>query len=305
MWKDFFYYSKSERRAIYALSVVIALLVIALVMIPKPQKYLDERISSEDSVILKKLELEIRTKVSDKRKAHALSKENKRVTLHSFDPNLADSIELLNLGLPNHVVRNIIKYRQKGGRFSSPASLSRIYGLTEEKYMELKPYIKILQPVVRKSGTAEVSLPTDSVQHNELEKSFKYPEGTLVDANRADTTELKKIPGIGSGIAKGIVAYRKRLGGFCALEQLCEVKYFTPELLRWFKLEDTEVRLLVINKDNLEILRKHPYLNFYQAKVIVEHRRKKGPIKSLSQLALYEEFTEKDLNRLSAYISFD
>ena len=301
MWKDFFYYSKSERRAIYALSVVIALLVIALVMIPGPQKSQAERISSEDSVTLKKLEF----KVSDERKVHDLNKENKRVTLHPFDPNLADSIELLSLGLPNFVVRNIIKYRQKGGSFSSPTSLSRIYGLTEEKFMELKPYITIQQPVVRKSGTAEVSVSKDSVSHNGFEKLFKYPEGRLVDANRADTNELKKIPGIGSGIAKGIVAYRKRLGGFFALEQLYEVKYFTPELLRWFKLEDRAVRLLVINKANLEELRAHPYLNFYQAKVIVEHRRKKGPIKSLSQLALYEEFTEKDLNRLSAYISFD
>ena len=301
MWKDFFYYSKSERRAIYALSVVIALLVIALVMIPGPKKSQAERISSEDSVTLKKLEF----KVSDERKVHDLNKENKRVTLHPFDPNLADSIELLSLGLPNFVVRNIIKYRQKGGSFSSPTSLSRIYGLTEEKFMELKPYITIQQPVVRKSGTAEVSVSKDSVSHNGFEKLFKYPEGTLVDANRADTNELKKIPGIGSGIAKGIVAYRKRLGGFFALEQLYEVKYFTPELLRWFKLEDRAVRLLVINKANLEELRAHPYLNFYQAKVIVDHRRKKGPIKSLSQLALYEEFTEKDLNRLSAYISFD
>jgi hypothetical protein len=46
-------------------------------------------------------------------------------------------------------------------------------------------------------------------------------------------------------------------------------------------------------------------LNFYQAKIIVEHRKKRGEIKSLSQLSLYEEFTEKDLKRLSAYFSFD
>ena len=75
--------------------------------------------------------------------------------------------------------------------------------------------------------------------------------------------------------------------------------------VKWFKLEETPVRRLEINKSGLDKLRSHPYINFYQAKVIVEHRRKKGPIKSLSQLALYEEFTEKDLKRLSAYISFD
>ena len=136
-------------------------------------------------------------------------------------------------------------------------------------------------------------------------KAFKYPEGTLVDVNSADTAELKKIPGIGSGIAGGIVRYRERLGGFYALSQLEEVKHVTPELLKWFKLENDSTRKLEINKASLDKLRAHPYLTFYQAKVIVEHRRKKGQIKSLSQLALYEEFTEKDLERLSAYVSFD
>ena len=139
----------------------------------------------------------------------------------------------------------------------------------------------------------------------EYVKAFKYPEGTLVEVNSADTTELKKIPGIGSGIAGGIVRYRERLGGFYALSQLEEVKHVTPELLKWFKLDNDSIRKLEINKASLDKLRAHPYLTFYQAKVIMEHRRKKGQIKSLSQLALYEEFTEKDLERLSAYISFD
>ena len=139
----------------------------------------------------------------------------------------------------------------------------------------------------------------------EYVKAFKYPEGTLVEVNSADTTELKKIPGIGSGIAGGIIRYRERLGGFYALSQLEEVKHVTPELLKWFKLENDSTRKLEINKASLDKLRAHPYLTFYQAKVIVEHRRKKGQIKSLSQLALYEEFTGKDLERLSAYVSFD
>ena len=132
-----------------------------------------------------------------------------------------------------------------------------------------------------------------------------YPEGTLVDVNIADTAELKKIPGIGSGIAKAIVAYRNRLGGFYSLSQLEEIEYVTPELLKWFKLEGGAIRKLDINRWGLDKLRSHPYLNFYQAKVIIEHRRKRGEIKSLSQLSLYEEFTEKDLIRLSAYVSFD
>ena len=138
-----------------------------------------------------------------------------------------------------------------------------------------------------------------------MPKPFKYPEGTLVDVNAADTTELKKIPGIGSGIARRIVAYRNRLGGFYSLEQLNEVEFVSADLLKWFKLESDSIRKLPINRVGLDQLRAHPYINFYQAKVIVEYRRKRGEIKSLSQLSHYEEFTEKDLKRLSAYVSFD
>ena len=35
MWKDFFYYSKSERRAVYVLLVLITLLVIGIVSVPE------------------------------------------------------------------------------------------------------------------------------------------------------------------------------------------------------------------------------------------------------------------------------
>ena len=161
------------------------------------------------------------------------------------------------------------------------------------------------QPNVRKTQRKDTVKQRQSLPKKEYVKAFKYPEGTLVDVNSADTTELKKIPGIGSGIAGSIVRYRERLGGFYALSQLEEVKHVTPELLRWFKLGNDSIRKVEINKAGLDKLRAHPYLNFYQAKIIVEHRRRKGQIKSLSQLALYEEFTEKDLERLSAYISFN
>ena len=44
---------------------------------------------------------------------------------------------------------------------------------------------------------------------------------------------------------------------------------------------------------------------FYQSRVIVEHRRKYGPIKKLQALSLYEEFTPSDLERLQPYVSFE
>ena len=288
MWKDFFYYSKSERRAVYVLCVLIALLLIGIWMVPKASIPLVTELPKVDSVALRTF-----------KKPSVV--EDTPVSLFVFDPNKADSIELSRLGLPVHVVRNILKYRQKGGSFKTPGSFSRIYGLEQDLFEQLKPYIRIVKPKVAESKKVDTVV---LVKESKV-KAFKYPEGTLVDVNVADTTELKKIPGIGSGIAKAIVVYRNRLGGFYSLEQLAEIEYITPSLMKWFKLEEPLVRPLKINEIGLETLRAHPYLNFYQARIIVEHRRKKGSIKSLSQLSLYEEFTEKDLERLSAYFKFD
>lgn len=301
MWKDFFYYTKSERRAVYALCIGIALLLIAIWMVPDTSKSLLAETPGVDSVALKSFEKEVQSKSYSKREKKRFVAEEIPMSLTAFDPNMADSIELSRLGLPVYVVRNILKYRQKGGRFKTPESFSRIYGLEPDLYERLKPYIRIAESKVIEVEKKDTMMVREGVE----KKTFKYPEGTLVDVNGADTTELKKIPGIGSGIAKAIVSYRSRLGGFYALEQLAEIEYMTPTLMKWFKLEEPVVRPLKVNEAGLETLRSHPYLNFYQAKVIVEHRRKKGKLKSLSQLSLYEEFTEKDLERLSAYLKFD
>mgnify|MGYP003305277762 FL=1 len=242
MWKDFFYYSKSERRAVYVLLVLIALFVVGIVCIPERQPALDSGLTAADSAEWKKLETETFPKT---------------------------------------------KYSPK------------------DSFPKRKKYSETYRSNSRKSQRNDSTERKDFLPKKEYVKVFKYPEGTQIDVNSADTVELKKIPGIGSGIAGSIVRYRERLGGFYTLSQLEEVKHVTPDLLKWFKLENDSVRKVEINKAGLDKLRAHPYLNFYQAKVIVEHRRKKGPIKSLSQLALYEEFTEKDLKRLSAYFNFD
>ena len=303
MWKDFFYFSLSERRAIYVLLVLMAVWVVAIVWTPAPEVQSVNVVAEADSLVLSRKYNEERKSFTKKERIQ----EEVSIVLIPFDPNLADSIEFLRLGLPSYVIKNVIKYRQKGGRFSTPESFARIYGLTEAKFKELQPYIYISEEFIKKPNRKKSAQerPKREEKVDSLQKPFKYPEGTLVDVNTADTTELKKIPGIGSGIARRIVAYRNRLGGFYTLEQLNEVEFVTADLLKWFKLEGDSVRKLPINRVGLDKLRAHPYINFYQAKVIVEYRRKKGEIKSLSQLALYEEFTEKDLKRLSAYISFD
>ena len=96
------------------------------------------------------------------------------ITIHMqpFDPNTADSTDFLNLGLPPFVVSNILKYRAKGGKFATPESFARIYGMTDERFAQLKPYIHISEALVYRPDT----LRNDSLEHpmDTFPKMFKY-----------------------------------------------------------------------------------------------------------------------------------
>lgn len=302
MWKDFFYFSKKERRGIvFLLGMIVTIIGIWLVspyLIEESDKDTNQESFEEMERFLAGIKI-----IEQQRNASFKKKEvvKRKVVLVPFEPNLADSIEFLQLGLPSFIAHNIIRYRQAGGKFATAEAFSRIYGITEEQFHTLEPYIYISESFQKKPDTLRYA----KVEKRDTLAFYKYPEGTLVDLNRADTTELKKIPGIGIGIARAIVAYRNRLGGFYDVAQLQELKWVTSDIQRWFKVENCPIHRINANKASLDRLRAHPYINYYQARVIVEFRRKKDKLKSLSQLSLYEEFAEKDLERLSHYLTFD
>lgn len=133
----------------------------------------------------------------------------------------------------------------------------------------------------------------------------KFASGIVIDVNTADTSVLKKIPGIGSVISRNVVNYRERLGGFHDIDQLLEVKYVDTALLKWFDVKTGVYRKINVNSAGIDELRKHPYMDFYKARAIVEYRRKRGKIKSLSQISMFKEFSDSDINRLKHYLSFD
>lgn len=298
MWKDFFYYTKSERRVILLL-LAIALLLLGIWAIMEYLRPVEVPVTLSESEEIDSFlaNLEEQEKI---RKSHTPKNEISAV-LQPFDPNTVDSVLLRQLGLPVYIVRNILKYRAKGGVFRSPESFSRIYGLKEEVYQKLKPYITIA-PLV---SVSHVRTDTFRQLKDTIPYVPKYEEGTIVDLNKADTSILKRIPGIGSTLARMIVVYRQRLGGFYDVSQLQEVPHVGVELNKWFVVTPAGLHKIQVNSASLDKLRSHPYMDFYKAKAIMEYRRKRGKIKGLSQLSMFEEFTEKDLKRLSPYLTFE
>ena len=219
--------------------------------------------------------------------------------LFFFDPNTADSTDLLRLGLKSWQVHNLIKYRSKGGIFRKKKDFAKLYGLTVKDYRELEPYIRISSDY----------LPASTLIKEETRDTLLYPtklkEGETIDLNTSDTTLLKRVPGIGSYFARRITDYRQRLGGFTDLSQLDEIDNFPVSAKAFLTLGSFTPRRLAVNKLSKDELRKHPYITYRQAKVIEDYRRVHGPLSSLDDLRLLPEFPPEAIERLRPYVSYE
>ena len=184
----------------------------------------------------------------------------------------------------------------------------------QEKYIPLFP--KESPPQKQKTSHSEekrtyYTQNRDTVKHHQpsaYPKTEKLPQGTVIELNTADTTDLKKIPGVGSAFARRIVQYKNHLGGYHRIEQLQEVYGMYEELYEkitpYLNIDSQHLTQISVNSASLEQLRIHPYINFYQAKAIIEIRRKKGKLENISELELLEEFSSEDWIRISPYLDF-
>ena len=300
--KELFYFSKSDRKAILFLLVAIVVIFVAI------------RWSSGLSVTPDK-------PVTEQRKALKRSVSSRHsdndwrldeptpmaIHLTPFDPNTAPPEQLLALGLQPWQVRSLLKYRSKGGVFRQPSDFARLYGLTLKQYRQLEPYIRISDDYRPAADFIASERPHAMHQRDSLHYPVKLKAGMHVFLNSADTTDLKKVPGIGSYFAHQIVNYRNRLGGFSSIEQLAEIEDFPIESLTFFAVSTDElgkIHRLNVNKLSLNELKRHPYINFYMARAIVDFRRLHGDLQSLDQLKLLKDFSEEKVRRLQPYVTF-
>lgn len=256
-------------------------------------------------------------------KTHApfIYEEEKEVLdLQPFDPNTADSTVLLRLGLAPWQVRSIYRYRAKHGRYHSPEDFRRLPGMTNEMWERLSPHIRIdkkfhLVAEVEKPVNLAPKAKEDSAVHTpgskeaagekpQYPKQEKLSAGSVVNLNTADTTELKKLPGIASYRARKIVEYRNRLGGYVTTEQVMEACEMPDEILEWFIVTAPQIRKINVNTASVQQMMRHPYITFYKAKEIVEYRRKNGNFAAIDDLVRHGVLTAEEKEKLQSYLEF-
>jgi DNA uptake protein ComE-like DNA-binding protein len=263
-WRDFFYFSKGERRALILLLCVVA--IAGILLIKK-----DESVQPEKPVV-------------------------GRIESDTVNNTADRSSEALSVA----------------GRSSASSEKSSGRPAVSQHKSEKTKYTAdrtTTSPENKKETVSERVQRITSYSRPSYVRAEKFEKGTVIELNTADTTTLKKVPGIGSVYAKRIVGYRNILGGYYSVMQLSEVYGIDEErynaLAPWFTADTAQISKLPVNQLSQDSLRRHPYINYNQAKIITQLRRQKGKLTGWENLQLLDEFKDIDIARLQYYLSFE
>ncbi|MGM0530396.1 MAG: helix-hairpin-helix domain-containing protein [Bacteroidota bacterium] len=296
-FKDLFSFSGRERKGIFVLLIILILLIVLRthmhLLFPRENKSMDPYFISEVENFLRSGSSESpKAEVSPIRKIDKESarSESTPSQLFYFDPNTINNREWKKLGISDGQLKVINNFKQSGGKFFKKEDVKKIYGMDENTYARLEKYIKIKQP---------------SPETKEIDETSKK-DLPVIEINTADTFHLTLLRGIGPTYARRICKYRDLLGGFSSKEQLKEVYGITEELVSLIdstiNIDREQIRTIDVNKAKFGELIRHPYLNEFQTKAIIQYRQFKERINDLRELVSNNILDEKTYFRMEPYL---
>lgn len=297
-FKEIFDFNSTERNG----SLLLIVVSIVILLIPEAYKRVEQPIpvlGSEFSRDIKAFEAGLSDDSLESENPEPIAGPDLKVNdtqvtaLFSFDPNGLSAEKWKKLGLQDWQIKVIKNYEAKGGRFYKKEDLAKIYGIKEDLFKRLEPYINIQSQFTDKALLP--SKPASSVK--------------MVDINQADTNMLMELKGIGPSFARRIVKYREKLGGFYSVDQLLEVYGFDQQRLDMVRnqcnIGNGPYRLISINSSGTKELKVHPYFDYTTAKVLVDERIQRGGFKNAEEVKSIIGIPDDVLRRIIPYLNFE
>jgi len=128
--QDYFTFSRNERKGIVVLIILIFLLAVANKVI-----FYFETPAKIDKALLDSARSELGIAIDSINQKEAL------LTLFVFNPNTIDSAALDSLAIPQSVKINLLKFRNKGGKIRSNSDFRKIYGVTDQLFGQVSPFL--------------------------------------------------------------------------------------------------------------------------------------------------------------------
>lgn len=226
-----------------------------------------------------------------------------------FDPNSTPDQQWLDMGLTERNLLTIRRYLARGGRFRRKEDLQKIYGLRPDLVARMLPYVRISHATGRQDSEDE-GRPGRSYPRSFPERPvYRRKDPVIIDLADADTTALIALPGIGPTLARRIIQFREKCGGFHSVEQLAEVYGLQDSVFQrirpMLRLEEGRVRKIKVNEAGIDSLAAHPYITYAESRAIVKYREQHGPFGSEAQLLQVALINEEWIRKLRPYLEFN
>lgn len=155
----------------------------------------------------------------------------------------------------------------------------------------------------------KVKEPSDKLSPPDFTRNREERRALTVELNGADTLELQDLYGIGPYFARAIVKYRNRLGGYVHKEQLMEVYGMTDDryqaIAQHITIDTANIHKININTADYATLKRHPYIDNYQARAIIKLRSSGVRFSNPNDLLKVSIIDIETVNKLIPYISFE
>ncbi|MDR2910239.1 MAG: helix-hairpin-helix domain-containing protein [Bacteroidales bacterium] len=289
-------FSKKDRNGIIILSILIVFTIIINVSL-NSKKTVTGYDYSEFERVINEWELS----------RAANNNDDSNNILFPFNPNTVTPEELDSLALPDYVKRNLLSYREAGGKIRSAGDFGKIYGMNDSIFDAVKDFILFESP---RKITEPTYIVAEINNNREFQEINNYNETNAVlfkiELNSTDSAELTRLNGIGPVFASRIIKYRDLLGGFYKKEQLLEVYNFSEETFASLKdnidADSGKINKIRLNFAEFAELLRHPYLNREQVQAIINYRNTNGPFQSVNDLTQKNILDSLTFSKIAPYI---
>ena len=213
-------------------------------------------------------------------------KEKESVKINNyFDPNELNAKQWQALGFSEKQANVIVNYRERNlrGSFKSLEDIQKCFMISPEKFEEMKPWIR-LSIVDKPKQTEEKTVVA--------EKS----DFSKINLNQITFKQLQEF-GFTEKDSAGILAFRKKLGGFINKQQLLETyeidRVLGEKLVYVAKLDNSDVPKYSLANAPEDWLKKHPYFRYSADRIIFYRTSYPDDKKIWKYLKMKPEYEEK------------
>ncbi len=289
--REYFTVTRSQRNGNLVLIALIFLGVIIYYSLPhfiKPKQV--------DNILFAKEVAEFEASLKPKDSAYyarkqqlAIKQSYDTLKLFQFNPNTATAEEFKRLGLYDKQIRIIQNFLKKGGSFKTKGDFRKLYGLPENQFLFLEPYLNL--PTGKDDKPLKTPDLSSEKENNTTTSLFNFnPNTTTAEDWKKLGMSDKQIQVISNYLAKG--------GKFRTKEDFKKIYSIKPEQYSalepfitipeerkpTFAKTEITVEIFDINSATAEDLKKIPGIGDYLSQAIVKYRNLLGGYSSINQI---------------------